>query len=364
VAFGGTMADVVTLDGSHGEGGGQILRTALALSTLTGTPVRIVHIRAGREQPGLRPQHLAAVRALGTICGANIQGGALDSRALLFEPTTTPQAGSYRFDVARISAEAGRGGSAGAVTLLFQSLLPALALATGDSQLTLIGGTHVRWSPPYHYLAEVYMPMVERLGLRARLELGRWGWYPQGGGEIVAHITGLGPTPQTLEPLTLLERGKLEEVWGISAASRLPDHIIQRQKDQAIARLRARHIKAEIDAIQAPSVGPGTVLFLLAQYEHLAAGFVGYGRLRYPAEKVADDAADAFEQHLTSKQALDPHLADQIILPLALVPGTSSFTTSQITRHLLTVGWVVEQMLPRRVIIEGQESEPGTVHVR
>ncbi|MBC7237456.1 MAG: RNA 3'-terminal phosphate cyclase [Chloroflexi bacterium] len=356
------MSDLVTLDGSYGEGGGQIVRTALALSALSGVPVRIENVRAGREEPGLRPQHLAGVRAMATICRANVRGNELGARTLLFEPTIAPQAGEYRFDVARLGAEGG-GGSAGSVTLLFQMLFLPLALAEGDSQLTLLGGTHVRWSPPYQYITEVYMPTVERIGFMARLELGRWGFYPRGGGEMMAHITSVGPEPEGLQPLVLMEKGRLEEVWGISAAAHLPEHVIQRQREQAIRRLRARHIKAEIEAINAPSIGPGTVLFLLAQYEELNAGFTGYGRVRYPAEKVADDAVDAFEEHLTGQQAVDPHLADQLVLPLALVPGTSSYTTTLITRHLITVAWVVEQMLERQVTIEGAEGHPGTVHI-
>ena len=353
------MAKAVVLDGSYGEGGGQILRTGLTLAALTGRVLRIENVRATRSRPGLRPQHLAAVRAMATLCEARVQGDEVGSRTLTFEPNASPKAGQYTFDIASMAGT----GSAGSVTLLFQALFLPLAFSEGTSTLRLIGGTHVRWSPPYHYLAEVYLPLMERVGYEVRLELGPWGWYPRGGGEMVAHVTGLGSDPKHLRPLTVCERGKLLQVRGISAASNLPRHVIRRQRERAIQRLRARHIKADIELIAAPSPGTGTVLFLLAQYEGIATGFTGYGRLRYPAEKVADDAVKGFEAHRVSKAALDPHLADQVMLPLALVPGPSCFTTGAVSRHLLTVCWVIRQFLDREMIIEGREKAPGKVRI-
>jgi RNA 3'-terminal phosphate cyclase (ATP) len=354
------MPELVTLDGAHGEGGGQILRTALALSAWSGRPVRIEQIRAGRDQPGLRPQHLAAVRACAQVCAAQLEGDAIGSDTLIFAPQCTPQPGDYVLDIGQLSGE----GSAGATTLLFQTLLVPLSLTEGDSTLRLRGGTHVRWSPPYHYLAEVFSPLAERCGLRMRFELAQWGWYPRGGGEMIAHIEGLGEDPAALSPLQLTQRGKLTEVWGISAASNLPEHITERQAAQAIKRLRARHLRGEIELIAAPSPGSGTVLFVVAQYEHVAAGFTGYGKLRYPAEEVANDALNAFEAHLSAKAALDPYLADQMILPLVLAPGPSRFTTSEVTGHLQTVCWVVQQFVERSIEIEGAEGQPGTVTIR
>ena len=351
------MSEIVVLDGSYGEGGGQILRTALALSALTGRPLRLDNIRAGRKEPDLRPQHLAAVRAMASVCEARIQGDALGSSQLIFEPCTGPKAGEYQFDIPAIAES----GSAGSVTLLFQALFLPLALTGASSRLLLGGGTHVTWSPPYHYLTQVYLPTLEPMGLSAHLELLQWGWYPQGGGKVLAQIKGLGQ--EALQPLELCERGKLLEVYGISAISNLPEHIALRQRDRALQRLRARHIKAEIEIVHAPSPGQGTVLFLVARYERALAGFTGYGRIRYPAERVADDATEAFEAHHVSKAALDPHLADQVLLPLALAPGPSHYTTSQITRHLLTNCWVIQHFLEREIHIEGREGAPGRVSI-
>lgn len=353
------MSDLVVLDGSYGEGGGQILRTALGLSALTGRPLRMENVRAGRTRPGLRPQHLAVVRAMARICDARLLGDQVGSRSLTFEPRTLPTAGEYVFDIPKMAGTP----SAGSTALLFQALFLPLALANGVSTLRLGGGTHVRWSPPFHYLTEVYLPAVERMGFRADLELDQWGWYPKGGGRIVARIEGLGPHPTALSPLCLGERGRLIEVWGISATSNLPDHVRQRQRDQALRRLRARHIKADIRLVEAPSPGQGTMLFLLSQYEHISAGFTGYGRIRYPAEKVADDAFTAFDEHRASKAALDPHLADQVLLPMALVPGTSWYTTSRITRHLLTNRWAIQRFIEREIHVEGQEGAKGRVTI-
>ena len=177
---------MIRIDGSHGEGGGQILRTALSLSAITGQAMRIERIRAGRKNSGLRPQHLTAVRAAAAICEAHLEGDEVGSQTLLFEPRQSPRPGYYEFDV----REAAKGGSAGSVTLIFQTLLLPLALAGGKSEIILRGGTHVAWSPPFHYLQYVYLPAVARLGIEARVELRRWGWYPVGGGEIRAVVTG------------------------------------------------------------------------------------------------------------------------------------------------------------------------------
>ena len=354
------MSELVSIDGSHGEGGGQILRTALALSAITSRPVRLEHIRARRDRPGLRPQHLAVVRAMAQVCAAQLEGDQIGSRMLLFEPSDAPQAGQYDFDIPTLAGAA----SAGSTTLLFQALVIPLALTRSDSHLRIGGGTHVRWSPPYEYLARAYVPMLARMGFRIDLDIERWGWYPRGGGQITARIHALGTNPQVLTPLKLCERGGLLSVSGVSAASNLPEHVIQRQRERALQRLWSRHIRGQIASCDAPSSGTGTVLFMLAEYEHCAAGFTGYGRLGYPAERVADDAFDAFDAHRKSGAALDPHLADQLVLPLALAPGTSRYTTSQVSDHLLTVAWVVEQFLDRTIEIDGQAGAPGTVTLR
>lgn len=339
----------LTIDGSYGEGGGQILRSALSLSALLGQPVRLEKIRVRRRRPGLRPQHLTAVRALAQVCDAELEGDALDSRTLTFVPRCSPQAGDYHFDV----LDAAKGGSAGAVSLILQAVLLPLALAESDSTITLEGGTHVAWSPPIHYLQEIYLPTLARLGVRAAVQLERWGWYPQGGGRVTCRLEGLDApaTIRPLSPLRLTERRGLRRITGFSATSNLPAHIGRRQRDRAVKLLRSHGFKPEIEIVDAPSPGPGTCVFLRAEFKGAVAGFTGYGRLRKPAEKVAEEAGRAFLAYQRSGGAVDRYLADQLILPLALASGESCFTSGKVTDHLRTNAWLVEQFLPVRVDI-------------
>jgi len=358
--------DILVIDGSYGEGGGQVLRTALSLAALLSRPVRLVNIRAGRRKPGLQAQHLTGVRAVGRICAADAEGVKLGSQELTFIPRTAPRAGLYTFDV----AEARKGGSAGAASLVFQTVLLPLALARGQSRLTIRGGTHVEWSPPFDYLKRVYLPTLARMGVRAKVHLKRWGWYPLGGGEMTAVIKGTGGRGATedemnlrcLKGLTLTERGRLLRVRGLSATSNLPRHIARRQQRRAVQVLREHGLNPRIEIVDnAPSKGQGTVVFLWADFENVVAGFTSYGRLGKPAEQVAEEACREFLSYYDSGAALDPHLADQVILPLALAAGESTFTTCQITEHLLTNVWVVEQFLGPRFKIEGEKGEVGRV---
>jgi RNA 3'-terminal phosphate cyclase (ATP) len=352
------MQGLLSIDGSLGEGGGQILRTALVLAALQQRPIELHRIRAGRRPPGLAAQHLAVVRAMGLLCNAEISGDHLGSQDLLFAPSKPASAGVYRFD---ISAMAGQP-SAGSVTLLLQTILLPLALqGEGPSTVILTGGTHVRSSPCYQYLTDVYLPLLERIGVRCTIELGNWGWYPEGGGTLEATV--FPADPESLRALELVDRGALSDFWALSAASNLPAHIIERQRAQLETRLSSRHIKARSWTLDAPAAGKGTIVFLAAQYEEVSAGFTAYGRLRYPAERVADDAFEAFEAYRGTRAALDPHLADQILLPMALAQGISHLTTSEVTTHLQTVAWLVTRFTGREIDVRGRLGAPGEVLV-
>jgi RNA 3'-terminal phosphate cyclase (ATP) len=348
---------MIVINGAYGEGGGQVLRTSLTLSALLGEPIRIENIRARRRKPGLQAQHLTGVWAIAQVCDAELEGAELGSLALTFGPQSPPRAGEYAFDV----AEARKGGSAGATSLVFQTLLLPLAFAPGPSRLTLHGGTHVAWSPPFHYLKHVYLPTLERMGLEARVEIEKWGWYPIGGGEMTATIRG--QEDGNLSGLNLVERGELKRLWGISAVSNLPAHIGQRQKKRAEETLWKHGFDPQIDIVDAPSPGQGTAVFLVAEYEHAVAGFSSLGERGKPAEKVAEEACREFIAYHQSDACLDQHLADQLILPMALARSPSAFTTCQITRHLLTNVWVVEQFLDVRFVVEGEEGHKGKVHL-
>jgi RNA 3'-terminal phosphate cyclase (ATP) len=345
---------MLIIDGSYGEGGGQVLRTCLALAAITGRPVRIEQIRAGRRKPGLRPQHLTAVRALAKICDAELEGARLNAQELTFVPRSRPRAGTYTFDVAQVA----KGGSAGSVSLLFQAVLLPLALAEGTSQLTLRGGTHVAWSPPFDYLKRVYLPTLARTGIEAKVNIRRWGWYPIGGGEVQATVQGR--SGDALGGLDLEQRGALLRVRGLSASSNLPKHIRQRQERAALQALRSHGVNARVDVLDAPSKGQGTVVFVWAEFEEVLAGFTSLGERGKPAEQVAQEAVQGLLGFLPGDGALDEHLSDQIVLPLAVAQGTSRFTTVAVTGHLLTVAWVVNQFFPGSVRVEGSFGRPGT----
>jgi RNA 3'-terminal phosphate cyclase (ATP) len=339
----------VALDGSHGEGGGQILRTALALSVALARPVTISRIRAQRPKPGLQPQHLTAVRALAMIGDAVVVGDRLDSTEIQFSPRGLA-GGAYRFDVGQIK------GSAGSVTLIFQALLPALIIADAPSRLTLIGGTHVPWSPPVHYLTDVFLPAVRSLGVEVDVTLHRWGWYPAGGGEIsVATTPG-----HDLHGLVEASVPVVSGLRALSAVSRLPRSIAERQGRRVEERLHAAGLHATI-AIEedTTAVSPGTLTFLSVPGR---AGFCALGRRGLPAERVADLAVDELLAWRATGAAVDDHLADQLVPILALAGTPSSFTCPTLSRHLETVAWVVEQFLPVRVtLIAGS---PARVEVR
>jgi RNA 3'-terminal phosphate cyclase (ATP) len=356
---------MMVIDGSYGEGGGQILRTSLSLSAITGQPVRIEGIRAGRRKPGLMPQHLTAVQAAKRICDAEVEGAKRNSQTLEFHPRSAPQAGTYTFDV----AQAAKGGSAGSVSLILQTVLAPLALAEGTSQVTLVGGTHVAWSPPYDYLKRVYLPALARMGITAKVTIKNWGWYPIGGGRIQATIQGRDSgTPiqipdAAIANQALLERGALLRARGLSASSNLPKHIRTRQERAALQALRSNGVNVRVDVVDAPSKGQGTIVFLWAEFENTAAGFTALGELGKPAERVAEEAAEQLLEYLRGDAALDRYLADQLVLPLALAAGPSEFTTEAVTGHLLTNAWVVNQFFPGRVHVTGREGESGSCSI-
>ena len=346
----------VNIDGSSGEGGGQVLRTSLALSAITGQPLHIYNIRAARSKPGLQAQHLTSVRAAAAVCGAELEGAAMGSQSLVFRPAHPPQAGEYVFDV----TEARGSGSAGATTLILQTVLLPLALAGGESQVTIRGGTHAPFSPPFPYIHHVYLPTLWRMGVRAQVELQRYGWYPAGGGEITLKVQSNGGT---LRPITLTECGQLRQIRGTAAVSNLPSHIAQRMANRAVNVLKDAGLQSRVEAAHVEATGPGAGIFLIAEYEHSASGFTAYGRKGLPSERVADSACHDLIAHHRSNAATDMHLADQLVLPAALAKGVSRWTTCRVTQHLLTNVWVVRQFLDVPINITGGENESGEVVV-
>ena len=338
----------IEIDGSYGEGGGQILRTALALSAIWKRPFSIHHIRSNRKNPGLQAQHLEAVEASARISRAQTEGVKFGSQRITFIPQEILP-GDYQFEVK----------TAGSVTLLLQAIFLPLCLSGGISRVTLIGGTHVPWSPSFQYLSEVFLPTLQRMGVSSQAVIQRWGFYPKGGGKIQLKIDPI----QELKPIFLADRGLLKKVRGISAISNLPKHVAERQKEQALRRIqRELKIEAEIAiAYDIPSNGPGSFLFLLAEYEKTRAAFSSLGARVKPAEKVADEAVDSMKNFIESDGCINSHLADQLVPFMSLAKGSSFFTTTQMTEHLLTNLWVIGHFLESKVRSWGEMGRPGRV---
>jgi RNA 3'-terminal phosphate cyclase (ATP) len=353
-----TGPDMLVIDGSYGEGGGQILRTALTLAVLTGRPLRIERIRAGRRKPGLAAQHLTAVRAAATIGGAVLDGDTLGSQSLEFRPGSSPVPGDYHFDV----AQARKGGSAGAATLVLQTVALPLALASDESTVTARGGTHVPWSPSFDYFESVWLEMLRRLGLKAEARLNQWGFYPAGGGEIVLHLgrTRNGVSAP-LSPLAASTRGALTAIEGRTVAANLPSHIAQRMADRAGALLRPLGVPTAIKAERVRAVSPGAWIFLKAGYANCLTGFGAHGRRGKPSEAVAEEAVAGLLDFHRGPAALDSHLADQMLLPLAFASGPSEFTCASVSRHLETNAWAIEQF--EAAVVEIRRRPDGTGHV-
>ena len=338
---------MIEIDGSFGEGGGQILRSSLALSALTGRPVHIRNIRARRPKPGLQAQHLQSVRAA-AISGGQLRGASLGSCDLTFEPGEVVP-GNYRFDI----------GTAGATGLVLHTIyLPLARRGGGPAEVTLVGGTHVTTSPSFHFLDGTWRRYLELAGLHVSLRLDRPGFYPRGGGVVRAFLQ---PAAR-LRGLNMRERGPVT-IRGVSAVAGLDRNIARRQARRAVFRLGQAGHEARIDE-ESWEGGPGTVLALTVETEPVPAVFVGLGARGKPAETVADEAVEEVLAYLHASDALvDPHSADQLVLPLALAEGPSEYRTTEVTRHLTTNVAVIRHFLDRDIAIEGEEGAPGRVVV-
>jgi len=340
---------MIEIDGSFGEAGGQILRTALSLSCLLNKPFRIINIRKNRGKPGLMPQHLMAVRASTEISAAKVKGDTAGSVELVFEPSKI-RPGNYFFDI----------GTAGSTSLLLQAILPPLVFSHSKSSVILRGGTHVPFSPPYEYISEIFIPALEKLGIRLECRIKRYGFYPKGGGEVHVQIM----PANSVRGVELDERGKNLSVRGISAVANLPPGIAERQKKAALALLLASGVEGEIEVLRVPSFGKGTFIFLEVQAGSCRAGFSSLGAIGKKAEAVGEEAASEFIEYSSTSACLDPHLADQILLYLAVAEGRTSFTTSRITRHLLTNIKIVEDFLGPACSVDGGIGEKGLVSIK
>jgi len=331
---------MITIDGSYGEGGGQIIRTALSLSAITGAPVEIVNVRLGRAKPGLQPQHLMAVQAAATVCDAEVSGAAVNSQRLTFRPRNKPRPEAYNLEI----------GTAGATALVLQTVLLPLALADGASLIRVTGGTHVPHAPAVEYLESVYLPTLRRVGIDATCSYTRAGFYPRGGGEVNAKVSPC----RKLTCLDLTERGKLLDIKAVILTSELPDHVGERGKAAVAQGLKGIGRKVEIEIRQRPSLGPGAAVVITAACENGYAGFTSLGERGKPMERVAEEACRDYLRWWQSGAACDEHLGDQLVLPLSLAGGESRWTVPEVTEHLRTVLWTVGHFLPVESQIVGR----------
>ena len=323
---------MIVIDGSQGEGGGQILRSSLALSLVSGQPFRIEHIRAGRKKPGLMRQHLTAVEAAAAVGNATVEGAGPGSQKLEFHPRGI-EAGNFYFSV----------GTAGSCTLVLQTVLPALLTADSRSELVLEGGTHNPYAPPFDFLARSFLPLIGRMGPRVSAELVRPGFYPAGGGKFTISID---PAPK-LDRLDLRERGNLLRQTALATVARLPRKIAERELKVVRDRLGWG---AECCSVQeaATSRGPGNILCIEIASENVTEIFTGFGELGVSAEKVAEKAVREAEQYLAAGVTVGHYLADQLLLPMALAGG-GRFRTLPPSRHMTTNIEVIRKFLPVEV---------------
>lgn len=324
------------------------MRTSLSLAVITGKSFRMTDIRRRRAKPGLMPQHLRAVEAAGAVGTARVEGDRFGSQELVFEPAGI-RCGNFHFDI----------GTAGSTSLVLQTILYPLSFGDADSAVTLLGGTHVPWSPCFHYMQLQWLHYMAKIGFAIQLELESAGFYPRGGGRVRATVRPV----TTLAPLRLTDRGPLKRIRGISAVANLTAEVAERQKRQALHKLGelSKACEFEVVSLQAPS--PGTFLLLLAEFENSQCCFYGLGARGKPAERVADEAVNELRDFLSTDGCIDHYLADQVVVPLALASGKSEVRSSRITQHLTTNAEVVKMFLPVSIAIDGKIGQPGSIRI-
>jgi len=325
---------MICIDGSFGEGGGQILRTALSLSLATGTPFRIDNIRAGRRNAGLLRQHLTAVLAAAEIGQADVEGATLGSTALTFTPTSV-RSGDYRFAV----------GTAGSGTLVFQTILPALLRANSATRIIIEGGTHNPAAPPFDFLDRTFLPMIRRMGANVSLKLERYGFYPAGGGRFTAEIEPC----RVLKPLEIGIRGDIRSKRATAIVANLSARIAVREIEKVTSMMSLTSEGVITETKNSP--GPGNIVLIEIGSEDVTETFSSFGRIGVSSEKVAEEAVREAREYLVSGAVAGEHLTDQLLLPLALAGG-GFFTATKLSRHAQTSQEVITKFLPVRIETE------------
>jgi RNA 3'-phosphate cyclase len=350
------MSKMIEIDGSHGEGGGQILRTSVALSALTMRPIRISDIRSGRSKPGLRRQHVTGIGLTGRLVSAEISGLEVGSTSLEFIPQERT-GGEFTVDV----------GTAGSISLVLQAVLPAAVLSPAQVSFVLRGGTDVKWSPPIDYMKNVFAPILQILGPRIEIEQIRRGHYPRGGGEVRCRVFPV----DKLSPVEIIEFGELAHIHGISHCVRLPSHVAERQAKAAAAVIQKR-IGVTPDIITEyyskgndPHLGPGSGIVIWGESHNGArVGADSLGERGIRAEEVGKNCANRFVEEISAGLAIDSHLADMLVPYLAMADGTSTIGMTEITSHLTTNISTIGEILGTKMKVTGNDGEPGRLEIQ
>ncbi|MEM4528772.1 MAG: RNA 3'-terminal phosphate cyclase [Desulfurococcaceae archaeon] len=348
--------NILEIDGSIGEGGGQILRYALALSSMILRPVRIFNIRAKRDNPGLRPQHLTAVNVLKELTDAEVEGARVGSTELVFKPCKY-KCGDFEVNI----------GTAGSVSLVIQAILPVLLFGKCRSRIILKGGTNVQWSPPIDYMIHVFSYNIKHFGIDADIKLIRRGHYPRGGGIVELAVS---PVKEPLRSINIIKRGKLQGIHIISHCVKLPRHVAERQAEAALNILKNMPIKPSViieayPADKDPHLGPGSGILIYAEAEpDIRLGGDSIGEKGKPAEKVGEEAAISLIEDLETGMAFDRHMGDMLIPYMFLAKGRSVIGVSRVTSHLLTAIEISKMFMPNsEVKVEGELNKPGLVKI-
>ena len=323
--------DLIRIDGAYGEGGGQILRTSVALSAITNKPIEVFNIRAKREESGLRPQHVTAIKAVASLCNADVENLSIGSSMIRFVPKEM-RGGSMKMDV----------GTAGSVTMILQAVIPAVSLAGKRADLELIGGTDVRWSPTFDYMRYVVRAAYKILGINFDLNVLKRGYYPSGGGIVKASIEQC----SKLNVMNMVSAPKVEPKI-VSVCSMLPKHVAERQIASALAKLEKENVKCNsYSASFEQSHSPGSSILIYSTSDY--GPFIGgdsIGERGKPAEQVGAEAADKFLEAYLSNASIDPYLADTLVLPLSLADGRSRFVVNRVSQHLSTNLYIASKIV-------------------
>ena len=332
------------------EGGGQLLRMATTYSAILGEPIHVTNIRANKNQPGLKPQHLTTLKAASKICGAKTRGVKMDSREIEFIPRKI-KGGFYDIDI----------GTAGSISLLLQCLVPILAFADKKTTLRIIGGTAVNWSPPIPFLENVVYKAFKPLGIEAQVQVLRHGFYPKGGGKVKATVQPV----DEIKSIKIKKPSEIIQIRGISLCGRLPAHVAERQAKSASKTLKKAGLKTDIKTIvlrnEKTPLSPGSLVCLWSHDKSVYMGADSLGARGKPSEKVGKEAARSLVKQLETGNAIDKHTSDHLILPLSLASGKSEFTTSEVTLHTLTAIELAKMFTNTEFKIVGKQGNPGLI---